>query len=45
MKIYSVWVGGGEINSHHLTKEEAETLAAIWKEKGYTDTEIEEVTL
>jgi hypothetical protein len=38
---YTVWVGGGEVNDHALTKEEAETLANEYKEKGYDDVVIE----
>jgi len=39
---YTVWVGGGEVNDHALTKEEAETLANEYKEKGYDDVVIEQ---
>lgn len=35
--IYSVWVGGGEINDTYLTFKQAEELAKVWKNKGYDD--------
>lgn len=42
MSLYSVWVGGGEINSYHLTKDEAHNLAQVWKDKGYQDATVAE---
>ena len=42
-KNYSVWVGGGEINSHYLTKDEAVKLSEFWKRNGYEDVLIEGV--
>jgi len=36
-KIYSVWVGGSEVNDVYLTKAEAEELADTYKEDGYDD--------
>lgn len=39
-KAYSVWVGGGEINSHYLTIKEAKTLAQLWRNKGYDDVQV-----
>ena len=38
--LYSVWVGGGEINSFYLTKEQAERVAKAWRNWGYTDAAI-----
>jgi hypothetical protein len=38
--LYSVWVGGGEINSHYLTREAAERVAKAWRNWGYTDAAI-----
>jgi hypothetical protein len=38
--LYSVWVGGGEINSFYLTKEQAERVAKAWRDYGYTDATI-----
>lgn len=40
---WTVWVGGGEINSYLLTKDEAEDIARAWKDKGYDDVVVEEV--
>ena len=40
---YSVWVGGVEVNTEYLLKDEAEKLASIYKEKGYKDVSIEYV--
>lgn len=42
-KNYSVWVGGSEINSNYLTKDEALKLADSWKSKGYEDVAVEKV--
>ena len=35
--IYSVFVGGGEVNSFLLTKEEAEKMADMFRKDGYDD--------
>jgi len=40
---WTVWVGGGEVNSYLLTKDEAEDIARAWKDKGYDDVLVEEV--
>lgn len=40
---YSVWVGGVEVNTEYLLKDEAEKLAKVYKEKGYKDVCIEYV--
>jgi hypothetical protein len=42
MVSYSLWVGGGEINSHYLTKQEAENLAQEWIKLGYSDVAVKE---
>ena len=39
---FSVWVGGGEVNEHLLTEDEAKEVAKHWKKKGYDDVEIQE---
>lgn len=39
---YSVWVGGGEVNSHYLNKADAERIAQAWQAMGYDDVQIEE---
>ena len=41
-KIYSVWVGGFEVNDYLLTKEDAEDLAQEYINDGYTDVAITE---
>ena len=41
---YSVWVGGGEVNSYEITsKKEAEDIARCWRAKGYDDVYVEEI--
>lgn len=35
--VFTVWVGGGEVNDHYLTRGQAETLAAEWRAKGHDD--------
>jgi len=42
-KEWTVWVGGGEINDHLLTQDEATNLAQSWKDKGYDDAKIQRV--
>jgi len=41
MSNWTVWVGGGEINSYLLTKDEAEDIAQAWIDKGYDAVAIE----
>lgn len=36
-EIYSVWVGGSEVNDYLLTLTEAEELAKQYTDEGYTD--------
>lgn len=33
--VFTVWVGGVEVNDHYVTRGQAETLAAEWRAKGY----------
>ena len=41
---YSVWVGGGEVNSDYIySKEEADDIADAWRAKGYDDVYVEEI--
>ena len=40
---FSVWVGGVEVNSHYLSKSDAESLLAEMQEQGYEDAQIEDV--
>lgn len=39
--IYTVWVGGAEVNDHLLSKEKADTLAKLYVEDGYDDVVVE----
>jgi len=41
--MYSVWVGGSEINDHLLDKEQANYLAGYWIGQGYDDVQIERI--
>ena len=40
LAIYSVWVGGGEINDHALTPRQAIDLSYEWVRQGYDDVAI-----
>jgi len=40
---WTVWVGGGEINSHLLTQSKAISLANEWFNRGYDDVVVKEV--
>jgi hypothetical protein len=42
-KIYTVWVGGVEVNDYHLNWSDAYRLFRHWIDKGYHDVIIEEV--
>lgn len=42
-KQYTVWVGAGEVNTHLLSKVEAEALALEWLSNGYDDVQVEEI--
>ena len=43
-QVYSVWVGGVEVNDTLLTKAEAEDLANEYKADGYDDVIIENIS-
>lgn len=43
--MYSVWVGGSEVNSHYLTYIQAYNLAEEYKSDGYNDVVIQEIPL
>lgn len=34
-KTFSVWIDGGEVNSHYLRLPDAERIAAAWRDFGY----------
>jgi hypothetical protein len=40
---FSVWAGGVEVNSHYLSKANAESLLAEMQGLGYDDAQIEDV--
>ena len=44
MSKWTVWVSGGENNSYYLTKEEASELAQVWKDNGYDEVVMEEIS-
>lgn len=43
MNTYTVWVGGGEVNTGYLNKSDAERIAEAWKLMGYDEVVVEEV--
>lgn len=44
-KKFTVWVGGGEVNENYIySREEAEDIAQCWRDKGYDDVYVEEIT-
>ena len=43
MKLFTVWVGGLEVNDFYITKAEAERLAEFYIDDGYNDVVIEEM--
>ena len=42
-ELYTVWVGGAEVNDQHLSKEMAEKLANEYRTNGYDDVIVEMV--
>ena len=45
-KVYSIWVGGSEVNSYYIkSREVADEVADSWRAKGYDDVVVEEVEL
>jgi hypothetical protein len=40
--LFSVWVGGGEINDYYLPREAAERVAKAWRDYGYPEATIRE---
>ena len=42
-KLFTVWVGGVEVNDYYLTLEKAEELAEEYEMDGYDDVVIEEI--
>lgn len=39
--LYTVWVGGVEVNDYLLTLEQAESIAKNWIDDGYDDVQID----
>jgi hypothetical protein len=37
-ELFSVWVGGSEVNDYYLTKSQADSMAAYWLALGYDAT-------
>lgn len=42
-KLFTVWVGGVEVNNYYLTLEQAKELAKEYELDGYDDLQIEEI--
>jgi len=40
---WTVWVGGGEVNSYYLSETQAKDIAQAWIDKGYDEVVVEEV--
>ena len=38
---YTIWVGGVDVNSHLVSREEAYRIASNWRNDGYTDVIVE----
>ena len=45
MSKWTVWVGGSEVSLCYLSQIQAQNMAQAWKDKGYDDVVVEEVTL
>ena len=44
--VYSVWVGGGEVNDYYENElKDARAIAKSWRENGYDDVAIEQIEL
>lgn len=41
--MYTIWVGGVEVNDYLLDKEQADYLADYWTRRGYDDVQIEKI--
>ena len=44
MNKWTVWVGGSEVNLCYLSETQAQNMAQAWKDKGYDDVVVEEVS-
>lgn len=45
MAKYTVWVGGSEMSSNLLSHLQALKIAKVWKDFGYNDVVVEEVSV
>tara|TARA_R110002073_G_scaffold53719_5_gene138364 strand:+ start:459 stop:746 length:288 start_codon:yes stop_codon:yes gene_type:complete len=43
--VYTVWVGGGEVNDNYVNLSEAEDIKQTYLSEGYNDVHIEEIIL
>jgi hypothetical protein len=43
-EIWTVWVGGSEVNDHYLTLDEAKMVQESWLLHGYDDVHIRSIT-
>ena len=43
LELFSVWVGGGEVNDHYLTATEMIELVQKYASEGYEDIAVEQV--
>ena len=43
--MYSVWVGGSEVNDTYLDHKSALRIADVWIERGYDDVIVEQIPL
>jgi hypothetical protein len=41
--MWTVWVGGGEVNDYYLSETQAKDIAQAWIDKGYDEVVVEEI--
>ena len=39
--VWTVWVGGTEVNDYYMAKDKALSLASYWKDRGYDDVKVQ----
>lgn len=44
VQLWTVWVGGSEVNAFALDRETAFRIADSWREQGYDDVQVTEFT-
>ena len=42
--LYSVWVGGAEVNDFMLDRKTAKEIAEYWRDEGYDDVVLERIS-